>query len=141
MTKLTKQEAEGWLTRMIENSTGDCYALDMTKYTLSLLKAIPEPEPEWGPWIGWNGGELSETGVVQAAFSDGKIGKYAAEDLADFTEKMIAFRVKKAPPEPEIWFRVKGGTPQLFQSKRDLEIDHSWLADEFIEKVEVRVVK
>lgn len=145
MTKPTREEAEGWLSRMIDAECGE-YNSDMARFTRSLLKAIPEPEPEWGPWIGWNGGECPVDGgdIVEVASSNGgkAIDKaYVFVWVGGLDTSIIAYRVKQSPPEPEIWYRVKGGTPQLFQSKRDLKIVHSGLPDEFIEKVEVRVVK
>lgn len=57
---------------------------------------------EWGPWIGWNGGEcpVDESAIVQFVNAAGISKEVDAADLhwgVDDTFRVIAYRVKREP--------------------------------------------
>jgi len=123
MAKPTKQEVIEWLK--------DSYYGPLTEAAIEMLRAAPEPEPEWGPWIGWNGGEcpITERVMVQALLSDG--GMPIVDSVILDWDFDGAYRVKRTPPEPEIWYRLKGG--QLLHPDE--------VEGDAMEKVEVRVLR
>ena len=76
---------------------------------------------EWGPWIGWNGGDcpVDEGDVVEVAWIDGKHTEGKAEkwkwSVSGQLQYMIAYRVKKEPVVEE--------KKQLMGFKQDVRFD------------------
>ena len=72
---------------------------------IDIISEYVEQEPtaapvtdEWGPWIGWNGGECPVDGdaVVQIVSSIGR-GKPAKAGCYGWSDYIIAYRIKKEP--------------------------------------------
>lgn len=79
--------------------------------TVTMNAPTAEPQDEWGPWIGWNGGECPVDGEpkMELAFDDGRVHRTSirpsAWDWDDRTSgKIIAYRIKKEKPKPQLLY-------------------------------------
>ena len=99
------QDPEGYTYQRDGQYMGDDVAqpLDLlSEYT----EPTAEPQDEWGPWIGWNGGECPVDGSTHVDYAfefEGNIGA-GCDDASnvrwshdDWAGKVIAYRIKKEP--------------------------------------------
>jgi hypothetical protein len=151
MTKPTKQEVTKWLASLsaCEGSYPPSEERVLAQAAIDLLKAIPEPEPEWGPWIGWNGGDCPvEHGVIVEVVDvpTGSLTTSQPESLdwaAAENYPIIAYRVKNTPQKLEFFWRPKDDHMMLYASKKYAvnEMKGAGFDADHVEKVEVRVIK
>ena len=69
----------------------------------------PEPQDEWGPWIGWNGGERPVDGDVRMQILSSTFG-LQDRNAEDFNWESLrgAYRIKKEPETREcnVWWHT-----------------------------------
>ena len=136
MTDLTIEQVIEWIDKACAAAIKSDYVgaasvvpmCEATESAISMLKATL-PKPEWGPWIGWNGGEkpVSDKAVGEVVILCPDNKTHIA-DIMTFHSKdaslswmhegrdssagvyyVIAYRVKANTPKTitETWWRLK----------------------------------
>lgn len=80
-----------------------------------------EPQDEWGPWIGWNGGECPVDGGVKIQVISQAIMRWdrtASEVVWNSPNNIIAYRVKKEPVVTTDTVWIDDSTGQVWDCRR-----------------------
>ena len=116
--------SESGLTYMKDGSYLDVNQPDPSDIISEYIEPIAEPQDEWGPWIGWNGGECPvDDGVTVQPHFHWQTRQQAEANRVLLATKMplnwerqdtstdiIAYRIKKEPEAHvcPVWINTQG---------------------------------